>query len=91
MKNPEKKFYSSELELELCLSIGEFDTFEDEERLFYIVINDEDDLCYQFAALSYELVLEVFNEIKDRVNEDDFYSKIYPDTCLNYGLFKQVS
>lgn len=91
MKKPEKKFYSSELELELCLSIGEFNTFEGEEPLFYIVINDEDDLCYQFAAFSYELVLEVFNEIKDLVTENDFYSKIYPDTCFKYGLFKQDS
>lgn len=82
-------FFSKEIELELTLSIGEYTRFDDdEEPLFYIGLSDDDDLCYQYEGLSFDVVKEVFEEIKDKVHQDDFYSKVFPNTCELYGLVR---
>lgn len=90
MKKTER-IYSQELKKEVCLSIGEYVKSEDEERAFYIVINDEDELYSQFAELPYEQVLKLFNEIKSLIGEDDFFSRILQDIRVKYGFFVECN
>lgn len=59
---------------------------EDDDNLFYVGITDEHDLCYQYGGLTLELVNQVFHELKPQILEDDFYGRIYPETCELYGF-----
>lgn len=72
--------------LNLSMSTGQYDSFDGEDDLFYIGIFDEDDLCYQFDGFSQELVDSVFEELKEKINDGDFRSKTFPETCKLYGL-----
>lgn len=81
-------FRDNDLDMNLSLSTGKYDSFEGEEDLFYIGIFDDDDLCYQYDGLSQDVVDEVFEEIKDKVNDTKFYEKIFPETCELYGLVR---
>lgn len=88
MQDRKVSFYSKEIELNLELSVGQYDSFEGEEDLFYIGLFDEDDLCYKYDGFSEDLVQEIFDEIKDKVLESDFYGTIFPETCKLYGLIR---
>lgn len=84
----EIKFFDNQIGLSLTLSTGQYDMDEDEGELFYIGIFDDDDLCYQYDSFSEDVVIQIFNEIHNQVNLDNFYSEIFPRTCELYGLVK---
>lgn len=89
MEEKKIRFKDDWLDMMLTLSIGEYDSYyEGEEAEFYIGIFDDDDLCYQYDALSADVVLEVFDVLKKQVNDADFYSKVFPETCELYGMVR---
>lgn len=83
-------FKNKDLDLNLSLSTGQYDSMGDEDDLFYIGIFDEDDLCYQFDGFSRELVESVFEELKDQVNKSNFHDEIFRETCESYGLIPNI-
>lgn len=88
MKYPSKKFkceYFNELEL----SIGKYDTEEDEPSQYYIGIFDNDDYCIQYDSLSYEHVLSVYSVVEKFTDRNSF-TNYFHEYCKSAYLVDQM-